>query len=167
MPNDYVPSRGLVLQYSETVDTTTVGTAPNRYKEPVTPGEGTFVTLACIKDVPNFANETVEMQEHRCLDDGEKFVAKYPTGFMTGEDTTLRMAFNKTAYLAAQAFSRTGKELCFRLAYAKSPTETVGTNHVRNGHIMSVSDAVNSDGTEVEANLTLSWSTLAKTTAGS
>lgn len=166
-PAELVSSRGLLLQYSETIAAQALaGTAPNQYYEPGEPGDGTFVTLGCVKDVPNLANVQQEMAEHRCLDITEPFVAKFPTGFLMSEDTTVRIAFAKALYNTLDGFVKSHKHLTFRLKYAYLASETTPSQSVRTGYIQSLSDVVNSDGTEVDCTLTVSWSSLPKFTQG-
>lgn len=162
------PSQGLILAYSETVSAQVLtGSAPNTYYLPDEPGDGTFNQIACIKDVPNLQNVAQEMSEHRCLDQAEKFIAKNPTGFLMSDDTSIRLAFHKTIFGTLQGFVLTNKHLTFRLKYAQLASElSTPSKAIRTGYIQSITDVVNTDGTEVDATLNISWSSLPKFTAG-
>lgn len=164
---EYVSSRGLLLAYSATIENLVLtGSAPNTYYLPAEPADGTFNTFTCVKDVPNFGNVSQEMAEHRCLDQAEKFVAKFPTGFLMSDETAIRVAFDKTLYSTLYGYVLTNTQLTWRLKLAQLSTETTPSKSVRLGYLMSISEVVNTDGTEVDATLNISWSSLPKFTAG-
>lgn len=164
---EMLTARGLILSYSTTIAAQVLtGSAPNQYYVPGDPGDGAFTTIGCIKDVPNFDNIAVEMSEHRCLDDTEKFVAKFPTGFMTSEDTTIKVAFAKALYSTLKALAIAGTELTLKLTYAKLPSETNASKSLRTGYITNITDMVPGDGKEVDANISIAWSRASLFTSG-
>jgi hypothetical protein len=165
---ELVPSRGLTFAYSATIESQTlVGSGANSYYLPGEPADGTFVNFTCIKDVPNGGNVKAEFNDHRCLDAGEKFVAKNPTGFLMSDSTTIKLAFAKAIYNTLDGYVKTSTHLTWRLKYALSPLETVPSQWVRTGYIEEISDVVNSNGEEVDATFSIVWSSLPKFTAGS
>lgn len=164
---DLVPSRGLILAYSTTIAAETlVGSGATSYTLPGEPADGTFNTIGCVKDVPNFGNVKAEFNDHRCLDVGEKFVSKTPTGFLMSDNTQVRVAFAKALYNTLDGFVKTNTPLTFRIKYATSPTETVPSQSVRTGYLESISDEVKSSGEELEATFSVVWTSLPKFTAG-
>lgn len=157
---ELLPSAGLTLEYSLTV-------AVNGTTQQATePGDGTFVLIGCVKDVPNAGNVSQDMSEHKCLDATETFIQKFPTGFLKSEDTTVKIGFAKAIYNTLEGLVVAGTQVCIRLKYSKLPSETTPSKGVRNCYIEKISDMVKGDGTEVEADFTLCWTTLPKFTAG-
>lgn len=165
---ELTPSNGLTLSYSTTIETPVLtGTAPNQWYEPAEPADGTFTDFLCVKDVPNVGNLTAEMTEHRCLNRTEKFVQKYPNGFLTSESTQIRVSFDRSEFATLLGYNKAGTQLTIRLKYAARPDETTPSKIIRTGYIMNITDTINSNGDEVEATISFEWSSVPKITQGS
>lgn len=166
--DNLTPSNGLTLSYSTTIETPVLtGTAPNQWYEPAEPADGTFTDFLCVKDVPNVGNLTAEMTEHRCLNRKEKFVAKYPNGFLTSEATQIRVSFDRTEHATLLGYQKAGTQLSIRLKLAARPDETTPSKILRTGYISQLSDTISNGGDEVESTLSFEWSSVPKITEGS
>lgn len=146
-----LPSKGLLLQYN-----------PSLTALDADPG---WVTLGCILRINNVGGLVVETAEHRCLDQSDDMVTKYPTGFKTTEDADLSLSYTGAKYklLRDKVNETDATQWQFRLTWPKervaSGLQTAGASEKWQAFVTKAVPRFPEDGSEITIDVTLSPNT--------
>lgn len=153
-----LPSKGILLQYND--DLAALDADPD------------WTTLGCILRVGSLGGLRVETAEHRCLDQSDDFVTKYPTGFKTSDDAQLSISYTGAKYkvLRDKVNEADAVEWLWRLTFPKERIagvlQSVAATEKWKAFLTSAMLNFPDDGSEISIEVTLSPNSKATFTEG-
>jgi hypothetical protein len=141
-----IPSKGLTIEYDALLT--------------ATPTDAGWTAVSCVQRVTGMGGVMREMAEHRCLDQGIDFVAKYPTGYRTAEDISFTFSYTGKKYTFLRSLVALKVPYLWRLRFPAEiidgVAQTTRATEAVEAYAVSAKPNFPDDGKECTIELTLS-----------